>query len=269
MPQRTARARALENQRFLKQLAGSGNLAAAALACGLKQGTLLYRRRHDPAFAQGWDAALALAEAALAPQARERWRGGAQTVVRGRNGRVQVQRTRPGRCDKAGEQRFLLALSATANIKLAAHAAGFTPGTFYRRAKSHPAFAREWREALTQGYERVELALLESGLPASHADDAWRHNDPPTLPPMTVDQALQLLRQHERTARLLEEPGTIRKRRGESWDMHSFRLGEMMRVRRQRERDAFTIAEAERQARDGLEEGEAPIVLPDLAVARR
>ena len=266
MPQRSARARALENRRFLKQLAISGNLAEAARACGLKQGTLLHRRRSDPIFAQGWEAALAMAQAALVPQARQRWRGGAQTVTRGRGGRLQVQRTRPGRCDRAGEQRFLLALSATANIKLSAQAAGFTPATFYRRAKSSPAFAREWREALAQGHERVEQALLGSFEPASYADDAWRHNEPPALPPMTADQALRLLAAHTRTAVLLQLPGTIRKRRGESRDVHRYRLQEMVAVREQRERDRYTIAEAERQACDGLEEGEAPIVLPDLGV---
>lgn len=77
------------------------------------------------------------------------------------------------------EQAFLAALSATANVRLSAAAAGFSHSAFCHRARSRPAFAREINMALRMGYDRIEMALLESTLPGSHADDAWRHNEPP------------------------------------------------------------------------------------------
>ena len=95
---------------------------------------------------------------------------------------------------------------------------------------------------------------------------AWRQNDPPPIPPMSVNQALQLLYLHQKEARLLAEPDHIRRRRGESAEAHSYRLSAMYEARLQRSREAFELAEAARRARG--EAGwwdEAPPALPDLA----
>ena len=110
------------------------------------------------------------------------------------------------------------------------------------------------------------MALLASGLETSFADDDWRRNEPPEMPPMTVNQALQLMYLHQKEARLGRTPDPMRRRRGETSGAVSMRLGLLYEARLERDRQAFRIAEAER-----LAEGKptyqrwGPGELPDLA----
>ena len=171
--------------------------------------------------------------------------------------------------ERAGPRRratFLAALSATANVSLSAKAAGFDTKTFYDRKHHKPAFAREWRLALQEGYDRLELALLAAGLPESFEDDHWRHNDRPEMPPMTPNQALQLMYLHQKEARLWTTPVPDRLRPGETWQARSVMMGMIHEARMERDREAFRIAEAERLARGEQTYQEwGPGELPDLA----
>jgi hypothetical protein len=264
------RTQALQNRAFLQQLSQGGNIRLAARAVGIAPGTLHGRRKACAAFAQRWDAALAIAHARLArrggtqapdpsrqaegggaarPAARLRTEGGEPVVVRRRDGKLQLRRAQPGKLTKACEQTFLAALSATANVRLSAAAAGAAERAFYRRRATNAGFAREWRFALQMGYDRLEMALLESASPISHEDDAWRHNDPPPIPSMTANQALQLLYLHQKEARLIGEQQHIKRRRGESREAHNIRLGAIYEERQRRAREAFLIAEHARRAR--------------------
>ena len=258
------RAQALENQAFLKALERAGNIRLAARQTGLKYGTVQHRRRNHPAFAQECDAALALAHSHLLdfggrqpPSANRadkgagayRTKGGEGVVVRRRDGKLQLRAAQPGKLTRQCEQAFLAALSATANIRLSAAAAGASVAAFYRRKRRNPAFAREMRMALEMGYLRLEMALIESFEPASYCDDAWRHNEPPPIPQMTASQALQLLYLHQKEARLIAEPAHIKRRRGEHHEAHIVRLRAMYRADLQREREKFDVAEAARRAR--------------------
>jgi len=168
---------------------------------------------------------------------------------RRKDGTVQVRRAISGRLTRQAEQAFLSALSATCNVTLAAAAVGASPRAFYRRKRSDPAFAREMRLALQAGYGRIEAALLEAGLAGAHGHDDWRRNDPPAMPPMSVNQALQLLYLHQKEARLKAEPWPIKRLRGESSEVHCLRLAIMAEADDQRARDEFDVAEAERWAR--------------------
>jgi hypothetical protein len=277
------RAQTLQNRAFLRALARTGNTRLAADQTGLPRSTMNLRRKAHPAFAQQWDAAIAVAQARfhqgggnvppVAPASQgtfpHRTAGGESVVSRGRGGKLQVRRARPGELTRHCEQAFLAALSATANIRLSAAAAGAAQTLFYRRRANNPAFAREMRLALEMGYERLEMALVESWSPASHADDEWRHNDPPPIPPMTANQALQLLYLHQKEARLLAEPAHIKRRRGESKEAHSFRLSAMYEARLVRAREAFDVAEAERRERGEPHVfGPKPPRLMDLAQVR-
>jgi hypothetical protein len=105
--------------------------------------------------------------------------------------------------------------------------------------------------ALQRGYCELETALIQSGLPESHEHDDWRNNDPPAMPPMTVNQALQLMYLHQKEARLTAEPWWLKRRRGESREAHSERLALMAEERDRLRREEFEIAEAERCA-EGL-----------------
>ena len=286
------RAQQLQNAAFLKLLRRDGNARAAARAVGVSHGTIQHRRAAHPAFAARWDAAVVSAHARLhdkggrkGPEARgptpdaaaegsadgataaaHRTAGGEPVVVRRRDGKLQLRAAQPGKLTVQCEQAFLAALSATANVRMSAAAAGASVAAFYRRRRRNPAFAREMRMALEQGYERLEMALLESREPASHADDAWRHNDPPAIPPMTANQALQLMYLHQKEARLWAEPPHMRRRPGESRAACSERLTLMGEARLERDRERYRVAEAARAARDRRCAHEPPApALPDLA----
>lgn len=278
-----SRAQALENAAFLKALRRTGNIRLAARETGLKYGTVQHRRRVHPTFAHAIDAMIAMADAEFdglggraGPVAENaavksddrghRTRGGEQVVVRRRDGKLQLRAAQPGKLTVQCEQAFLAALSATANVRLSAAAAGASVAAFYRRRRQNPGFAREMALALKEGYERLESALLEATAPDSHRDDAWRHNDPPPIPPMTADQALQLLYLHQKEVRLQAEPPHIKRRRGESNEAHSYRLGAMYEAWMEREREAYRVAEAARRTRGEPSPFEPPApVLPDLA----
>ncbi len=269
-PDQFTRRQAAQNAAFLAALRRTGNAREAASTLGYNRSTFTKRRAAHPAFAAKWNAALVLASAALNLPSRLREGSGegsaknaavptgSPTTTRTANGRLQLRRPPANRLDHAAEQAFLTALSATANIRLSAAAAGFSHSAFYARRKASPAFAREMRLALAAGYETVESALIAGSLSGSHDHDEWRHNDPPPIPPMTADQALQLLHLHNRTVHLQQEPPHIKRRRGESSEAHSYRLSAMYEARQALDREAFDIAEAARRER-----GEPTLMNPD------
>ncbi|MBN8814197.1 MAG: hypothetical protein J0J06_01970 [Sphingomonas sp.] len=269
------RAQTLQNTAFLRELRRTGNVRLSARAVGLKYSTIQHRRRAHPAFALRWDAALVFAQARLAkqglksPKAREegnRTSGGEAVVVRRNDGKLQMRRAQPGKLTKQCEQAFLSALSVSANVRLSAAAAGAAEAAFYRRRRRDKGFAREWRLALEAGYERLEMALLASASPASHEDDAWRHNAPPDMPPMTVNQALQLMYLHQKEARLGGTHELLRRRRpGESRAEMSMRLTLLYEERQAREQEKIAVAEAERRARGEPSPYEAWRAVVDLA----
>jgi hypothetical protein len=267
-PRPFTRAEALENAAFLAELRRTGNAREAARRIGAHRAKFTRRRTKHPHFATQWDAALAFAQDALAQKGDEANPAAVEGLglVRRRDGRLQLRRPPAKSIGHAARQRFLLALSATANVRLAARAAGFSHASFYARRRSDPVFAREWRDALAQGYDRLEHALIAGFAPGE--PDEWSRNEPPALPPMTAAQALQLLYLHQKEARLWEEPQPIRRRRGESDEARNVRLALIFEARLQHQRDLFDRAEAARQAEleppAAPEHEPTPIVLPDL-----
>lgn len=55
---------------------------------------------------------------------------------------------------------FLAALVETSNVTAAARAAEIVPSRAYRTRQEDPEFAEQWRSALRQGYENLEMELL-------------------------------------------------------------------------------------------------------------
>jgi hypothetical protein len=273
MPRRLNRRQQLENQAFLRALARSGNTRLAARELGVHRSTFAKRRAKHPAFAAEWDAALALAHARLNTNPPpftgegDRPKGGGggprqatasrqgpvlePRVTRLANGRLQLRVPAARRIGGAARQAFLAALSATANVRLSARAAGFAHSSFYRLRDSDPAFAREMRMALQMGYDRIEMALLESFDPESARDDGWRSNDPPAIPPMSPQQAMQLLFLHQKEARLWAERPDRRRRRGDNTERYSARLGRKWRAEKAWDREGYEVASA-------IRHGEAP-----------
>lgn len=239
------RRQALENRAFLAALARTGNARLAARELGVHRSTFTKRRARDAAFAAEWDGALATAQSQLNQAQPRRHRSTASPqIIRLANGSLQLRASATRRIDPAARQAFLAALSATANVRLSARAAGFAHSSFYRLRDHDPAFAREMRLALRMGYDRIELALIDSFAPESCRDDAWRSNDPPPLPPMSVSQAMQVLFLHYKEARLWGERPDRNRRRGENTETYSKRLGRKWRAEKAWDREGYEVARA-------------------------
>ena len=193
--------------------------------------------------------------------------GGEAIVVRSQNGKLQLRFAHRDKLTKTAEQVFLASLSATANVRLSAAAAGASPAAFYRRRRRDAAFAREFRLALEMGYERLELAMLQAGSAESGAHDAWRRNDPPPIPPLTADQALAQLCHHRKSVELGWDMPHRRRRRGESDAIYTERLRAMWMVEKEREAEDAALRRAARWEETGgwrFEEEAAALPVPPL-----
>jgi len=74
----------------------------------------------------------------------------------------------PRRAYASWSKTFLEHLAITSNVTAAAGQAGIDPSTAYKAKRSNPEFNRQWRQALCEGYELLELELLDrmrSGAP--------------------------------------------------------------------------------------------------------
>lgn len=196
-----------ENRHFLKALRRTANVTLAAEAAGQTRKTFQKRRARNPDFAAEWDAALSFAQAQLAagkgatPPAGDAaiTVGGEYSVRATRGRRLQVRRAPKGLLTVEGERRFLAHLAATANVRLSAEATGVGWNAIYARRARCPDFARAMEKALREGYERLELALLDNALrslrPDGEALEDWEaqldETDPLTR--MTPQEALLLL----------------------------------------------------------------------------
>nr|WP_294813093.1 hypothetical protein [uncultured Sphingomonas sp.] len=129
-----------------------------------------------------------------------------------KNGKAQVIRA-TGRWSQEAEARFLGELAATANVRAAAAAAGFSTTAIYKRRAAWPGFSAAWDAALDQGYARIEALLIAGAcdaLSGAVAVAVAGEAPPPALvgegPPlapaaMSVDQAMNLLRLHRASTR--------------------------------------------------------------------
>lgn len=92
---------------------------------------------------------------------------------------------------------FLSELAATSNVAASARAAGIAPARAYELRRADPQFYREWQEALCEGYDHLEMTLLQrlrdgEIKPASGAKRGTRVFD--------NANALRLLAAHRETA---------------------------------------------------------------------
>lgn len=91
------------------------------------------------------------------------------------------------------EQKFLDVLGASCNVTYAVRASGLSRGALYQRRRKDPAFAARWQSALSQGYVRIEMLLIEN----AERTLSGRAPDPDcSIPPMTVKEAMNLLQLH-------------------------------------------------------------------------
>ena len=212
MPKITSAAKlqaiAEENDLFLVHLRNTGNVTLAAGMAKRDRTTFKSRRRVDREFDERWRAAISFAQATLnrkgASAARGdgvvRAAGGEYSIGPNRAGNLQVRRARPGHVTAEGERAFLDHLAVTANIQLAAEAVGVDPRAFYKRRRNSQTFAQAMGEALSRGYDTVELSLVGAALRSLTPElVAARDDQLPEGPQMTIEQAMALLSQRTKT----------------------------------------------------------------------
>lgn len=194
-------------QAFFAALAETGNQSLSAERAKVSRSWVSLHRAADPAFRAAMEAAIAAAAASLGARGAAQgmappsgWGDvdGELLVIRGTNrGRTQVTRARIGQWNAETEVRFLSALAASANIQHACRTAEVSAASAYVRRHRWRAFAARWDEALEIGHIRLEFALLENANNILEGGEIDYAPDMP-IPPMSIDQAMQLMGQHRR-----------------------------------------------------------------------
>jgi hypothetical protein len=145
--------------RFLDALAGGKGARDAARAAGVAPSTPYHRRRTNDHFRAQWDA--------IRPVDGRTARRGAPARPRG----------------SAKLERFLEELAQTSNVAAAAAVADVPTGKVYALRRSDPDFARRWYAALAEGYDNLEMELLQrlrGGDAGEAADESKRKFDTAT-----------------------------------------------------------------------------------------
>ena len=124
-------------------------------------------------------------------------------IVPGKNRRLVVPQGSDRRVKLTGKRRtiFLEHLAGTCNVTASAEAAGVSLSAVYRCRMRDGQFREEWREALEQGYARLEAALIERAMRGgrqTQVEGAAQVEGPDSPEEVDWDKGLELLRQHQR-----------------------------------------------------------------------
>jgi hypothetical protein len=213
---------------FFDALRETGNQTIAAERAKVSRSWAQLHRSIDPQFKTEVAAAVAEARARLSgaasgkPPRKWGWQEGEELVVRGSNGRrVQVARARLRQWTPRVEERFLKLLEQTCNLRLSLRAAGLSASSLHAHRKRWPAFDERCERAIAIGYERIDGGLAAGAIRL--LDPEVIANDPdPAIAPMSVDDAIRLVRLHERraweAARGVGPGGRVRARRARRAD---------------------------------------------------
>jgi hypothetical protein len=199
---------------FLRALAETGNQTLAAERAKVSRSWVQLQRSTDPAFRAAVEAAVAEAKVALSQRSASsaehdgsskpprKWASqhGEELVVRGSRGRrVQVARARLHQWTPRVEARFLGLLAACCNLRLALREVGFTAASLHEHRRRWPDFDARCEEALDVGYRRLDDGVVTAGLVGLNPRLAEDFElSPPMVAPMSADDAIRLLRLHER-----------------------------------------------------------------------
>ena len=213
---------------FFNALAETGNQTLAAERARVSRSWVQLHRSTDPAFDEACKAAIAEAKAGfvalrtngtMRPPRNWGFLDGEELVVRGSNGRrVQIARARLHQWTPRVEERFLATLAETCNLRASLRAVGLSAASLHEHRKRWPAFDERCEEALAIGYERIDRGLDAGALRLLDPAAARVPAVPPAIAPMSVDDAIRLVRLHERrrweAARGVGPGGRVRARRG-------------------------------------------------------
>ena len=173
--------------RFLDALRAGNGVRAACNAAGVSSSTPYHLRGRNEDFRQAW--------AAIQPVDDRRKR-----------------RTGPApRRDASKLDRFLAELAETSNVAAAAALADVAVNKVYRLRRTDPDFARQWYAALAEGYDNLEMELLQhlrSGETGDTADGPKRKFDTATALRCLTAHRESVAREKGRRT-LAEEAATI------------------------------------------------------------
>lgn len=180
---------------FLRALARTGNVRAAAVEAGVNSETAYNHRAKDPAFAKAWAAAAAKGKAAAAraaAKARRAGRAGELVLRRTKHG-DQLVRAGVGRWSRRAEDVFFAALERTACVRRAAAACGFSTNALYARRGAYPEFAGKWDRVLAAGKAQIPDLLAAAAIASLDPEVAAApQRGLGRLPKVNVDQAIRI-----------------------------------------------------------------------------
>jgi hypothetical protein len=193
---------------FLKGLARTGNVRLAAAGAGVDFTSAYQRRKRHAEFAERWEGALA-AHTLRVEQSGRDGREGEEVALTpplpsaapslSLDGRGELNARPDGkvikgsaaRWGKRAEEAFLLELTVSASVKLAAAAAGFSTVAVYKRRLKDSRFAAAWEAALETGKARVQAYLVEAATRTFDPDEL-PIGDESEIPKVSIGEAINI-----------------------------------------------------------------------------
>ena len=121
-------------------------------------------------------------------------------VAAARGGGGAQLRLDTGRWTVTRRNDFLAMLAQTANVRVAVRSVGMSEQGAYKLRKRDPAFARAWGEALCEGYNKLEMLMLQRAL-AGMDGDRVDPGDGGQAAMLSERSMLTLMHQHRQTVR--------------------------------------------------------------------
>lgn len=209
---------------FLRELSRTGNVRISAEGAGVDFSTAYQRRKRHGEFAEAWEEALGVF-AACSAQGEGALQGAPSTIPSSGNGAppsagippapshrrsLEAGSARAGeelivrpdgkvikgsaaRWGKRAEERFLLELTVSGSVKLAAREAGFSTQALYKRRLKDKHFAASWAAALETGKARVQAYLVEAATRTFDPDEL-PIGDEREIPKVSIGEAINIAR---------------------------------------------------------------------------
>jgi hypothetical protein len=186
---------------FLKGLGRTGNVRLAAEGAGVDFTTAYQRRKRHAEVAQAWEGARGAPHAAARddgpsatgspasgppPPARL----GEELSARPDGKLVKASEARWG---KAAEEAFLVELTVSGSVRLAAKAAGFSTQALYKQRIKDRRFAAAWDAAIETGKARVQAYLVEAATRTFDPDELPIGDDR-EIPKVSIGEAINIAR---------------------------------------------------------------------------
>lgn len=206
---------------FLKALERSGVASEAAAVAGTGVRNAFKRRKSNPTFAAAWEAAVALHRSEVGRQAMSAVAASGLGHSQGPDG-AKLVAAGQSRWSKRSEEIFLVELTATGSIRLAAKAAGFSTAAIYKRRMKDQHFMAACEAALETGKARVQAYLVEAATRTFDPDELPVAEDH-DMPKVSIGEAINIAKLPSRESRHSAGSGrSIVGRDGRTYDETGF-----------------------------------------------